>query len=371
MNRKKIKVNYCEICKSVKIKKINVGLPFFRHLDFTTISDSGNLYRCSNCQIIYNPCAVANELATFKSEVYAKSAQTQQKINSDEFSGSMSRSFLQAKILADRFIQNKRPKILDIGCFKGHLLLELDSILNKGIFWGYDINPQLKNLFSDKDNFQFISSNLEDIDVRFDLIILSHSIPYVPDLSKLMKSIDQLLDYNGILFIQIPNISKNLFYSLMGDQCFIFTQASLMNLLMNFGYSIYVIEDHYFPRELLIVSKKEKKECLMNFEQDSIFERNIQILKEVKDKLYLIDGNQLAVLGTTVNAAFVDEVIGERIEYFVDENLSNRGKIFRGKHVVHPNSLNKKHRTILPYGESGLRIKERFNSLYRGEFILI
>ena len=297
--------------------------------------------------------------------------QNQQKFNLDEFSDPVSRSFLQAKILADRFIQNKRPKILDIGCFKGHLLLELDSILNKGIFWGFDINPQLKNLFSDKENFQFISSNLENIDVRFDLIILSHSIPYVPDLTKLMSSIDKLLCHNGILFIQIPNISKNPYYSLMGDQCFIFTEVSLKNLLKNYGYNISVIENDYFPRELLIFSKKMNKECFVNFEQDGIFDTNLQILKEVKEKLVLIDDNQLAVLGTTVNAAFVDEVMGERIEYFVDENLLNRGKFFRGKHVVHPNSLNKNHRTILPYGQSGLSIKERFNSLYQGEFILI
>ena len=40
-----------------------------------------------------------------------------------------------------------------------------------------------------------------------------------------------------------------------------------------------------------------------------------------------------AVLGTTVNVAFVDEIIGEKIDFFIDENDSKGKRIFRKSSV--------------------------------------
>ena len=68
-----------------------------------------------------------------------------------------------------------------------------------------------------------------------------------------------------------------------------------------------------------------------------------------------------------MTAAFVDEIIGERIEFFVDEEPKTK-KIFRGKKVIHPKDLNESNHTILPYGKSGIKIQERFQSMYNGSF---
>ena len=63
-----------------------------------------------------------------------------------------------------------------------------------------------------------------------------------------------------------------------------------------------------------------------------------------------------------------DEIIGERIEFFVDEEHRNETKKFRGKKVFHPKDLNESNHTILPYGESGVKIQKRFQSMYNGSF---
>ena len=55
----------------------------------------------------------------------------------------------------------------------------------------------------------------------------------------------------------------------------------------------------------------------------------------------------------------------------MDENLSKIGKTFREKNVVHPKNLNDISHTILPYGESGNKIRERFEKLYGGRFTVI
>ena len=205
----------------------------------------------------------------------------------------------------------------------------------------------------------------------FDLITLSHSILYIPDLNVLMTSISRLLKDDGTLFIQIPDIYKNPFYSLMGDQGFIFTKTSLNNVLYKFGYRAEIVKNDYFPRELLIIAQKDESVDLSSYKENNLFEDNIEIINCVKEKLENINDQNLTVLGTTVNAAFVDEIIGKRIHFFVDENLSKPDKKFRGKNVAHPKDLNDTSHTILPYGESGNKIRERFEKLYKGTFAVV
>ena len=360
----------CPICLNNNVI-ISIDIPFFRHLDFTTVSNNCKLLKCTHCQTISNPDAVKTELSTFEGKKYADSHQTKQTMYVDGYKEPVTRSFLQARILSEQILNNENMRILDIGCFDGRLLVELDRIITNADLWGFDINPHLESFFPEKDNFHFISTDLEDLEEPFDLITLSHSILYIPDLNVLMASISRLLKEDGTLFIQIPDICTNPFYSLMGDQSFIFTEISLKNFLNKFGYKIEVISNNYFPRELLIVAKKNDSVNLDSYKEDYLFEQNIDTINRVKKELKNITYDNLTVLGTTVNAAFVDEIIGRRIHFFVDENLSKSDKKFRGKNVAHPKDLNDTSHTILPYGESGNKIRERFEKLYKGTFMVV
>ena len=48
----------------------------------------------------------------------------------------------------------------------------------------------------------------------------------------------------------------------------------------------------------------------------------------------------------------------------MDENPSKIESVFRGKKLIPPKDLSDNHHTLLTYGESGLKIKERFVILY-------
>jgi len=360
----------CPICLNNNVI-ISIDIPFFRHLDFTTVSNNCKLLKCTHCQTISNPDAVKTELSTFEGKKYADSHQTKQTMYVDGYKEPVTRSFLQARILSEQILNNENLRILDIGCFDGRLLVELDRIITNADLWGFDINPHLGSFFPEKDNFHFLSTDLEDLEGPIDLIILSHSILYIPDLNVLMASISRLLKDDGTLFIQIPDIYTNPFYSLMGDQSFIFTETSLQNVLNNFGYRSEIVKNDYFPREVLITAQRDESVDLSSYKENNLFEDNIEIINCVKEKLENINDQNLTVLGTTVNAAFVDEIIGRRIHFFVDENLSKPDKKFRGKNIAHPNDLNDTSHTILPYGKSGIKIQERFENLYKGTFTVI
>ena len=363
-------IKSCPIC-SDNCSEIHINHPFFRHLDYTTVSNNANLFKCSSCQTISNPDAVKTELSTFEGKKYADSHQTKQTMYVDGYKEPVTRSFLQARILSEQILNNENMRILDIGCFDGRLLVELDRIITNADLWGFDINPHLGSFFPEKDNFHFISTDLEDLKGPIDLIILSHSILYIPDLNVLMASISRLLKDNGTLFIQIPDIYTNPFYSLMGDQSFIFTETSLNNVLYRFGYRAEIVKNDYFPRELLVIAQKDESVDLSSYKENNLFEDNIEIINCVKEKLENINDQNLTVLGTTVNAAFVDEIMGECIQFFADENPSKVGDVFRGKDVISPHDLKANNHILLPYGKSGLKIKERFANLYEGTFTVV
>ena len=77
---------------------------------------------------------------------------------------------------------------------------------------GYDIvksanlskNKKISFYFRDEKNLVKIYKK------KFDIIIFSHVINYIPDIKKFLFITKNLLKDNGFIFIQNPDISKNI-----------------------------------------------------------------------------------------------------------------------------------------------------------------
>jgi len=361
--------NICEICLN-KTSKLKISFPFFRHSDFKTHSYNLNLDKCKKCQIILNKEKRSEIENLFKKISYSKTNQTDHKVLDVIRKKKYRRTYYQCEIIYKLMKKRKKISVLDVGCFDGQLFKDLSKFFNNYEFYGYDINKNLKNKFPNRKNFNFVSGNINKISKKFDLIVMSHSIMYIKDLSNKFRSFSRLLKKDGKIYIQIPNIDTNPFYSLMGDQFQFFTKNSIKNILKLFNFRIKIINSHIFSRELIIVAEKSKFINKYKFIEDNAYEKAILKIKKIKNNLSNIPLKSLVVMGTTVNAAFVEEILKKRIKFFVDEKISKKEILFRNKKVINPEKLEKNDYTILPYENNKFLLK-KFQKKYKGNFYLL
>lgn len=338
-------------------------------MDYASIASQGSLAQCRSCSLIFNPEFAAPEnhvRDVMKSETYASSRVTQQTLRVNGFSSPVTRMCLQVELLLP-LLKTENPGVLDIGCFDGSFLEALSRRKPAGFFHGYDINEHVRNQFPRASNLKFSSGDLGTVGGSYDLVVLSHSLMYLDDLSSLFSDIRRLLKPRGVLFIQTPDVSKNPWSLLFADQFSFYSRENLTRLFAQAGFSVHLIESGWFPRELLAYGQQTAisqvhspatsvlGQCLMFLDAAS------RLLREASDSA---PRSPLAVLGTTVNAAWAHSILGDRLGWFVDEDSQKIGRDFRHTPVIHPAELQEDCMLVIPYRESSERIKQQFETKY-------
>ncbi len=364
----------CPACSSSNIGLINIRYALFRHMDFTAIRDSGRIGRCRRCQLLFNAVdenAIVHVDNLFRSEAYSQSGQTNHTLMVNDYKKPVTRSLLQAELLR-KVLQRRQPSILDIGCFDGRLVAELDRRLESAELHGFDVSEHFRSAFPRKKNFHFWSSRLENVQGKFDLICMSHSIEYITDITRLMKQVKRLIKPDGLLFVQTPDISKNPCSILLGDQFYYYTSNILKNILGYHGFEFSSIDNEWFPREMIGIARLAPHRNFGGYLEDLEIYRCAAYLDNAASNFReIMSRGRIGVLGTTVNAAFVNSVLGSRIDFIVDENEKKVGTVFCEKLVKHPRSLIDTDLLIMPYGETSRQMKQRFEQKYNGQFICI
>jgi SAM-dependent methyltransferase len=288
--------------------------------------------------------------------------------------------FLVANIIY-KLLKKKSPRILDIGCFDGKLLQELDRRYDAAELHGFDVSEHIGALFPNKENFRFWQGSVADIEGEFDLVVSMNSLPYVEDIRNVMNKLFSMLNEKGVLFVLVPDISKNNQSILLGDEFAHFTPNTLKNFFLHYGYDLEILDSaEVFPRHVIGVARAGATADKPNgYFEDREVHGAREYLIELKRKLEHIKARsetsaspgQLAVLGTKLNAAVTHSVLGDGIDFFVDENPSAEGQYFLGKPVHHPRVLEHEDTVIIPLGRTSEPIKQRFEQTYGGTVICV
>lgn len=143
------------------------------------------------------------------------------------------------------FIQqfNKNKRLLEVGSNIGYTL---NIAKSKGFdTFGCEINKNCKS-FSELVFESKIYDDFYDIDSKFDIIIMNDVLEHFPDPDLAIKKAHELLNEDGIIFIQLPNIASKQAtikkgewkYLLAPDHTFHFNISSLRFLMEKFEFDL-------------------------------------------------------------------------------------------------------------------------------------
>lgn len=359
----------CPLCAGSDAEVNVLPYPLFRHIDFFVFHPGPNrIARCPACGLVFRVVDDSEQQAIeaiYRSEEYVKHEEPHTLVL-EGHDQPVPLARVQAGLLAP-YLKAPAISVLDIGCFDGQLLLEIEKICDAADLCGFDVaaRPQ----FPQGRPFRFVSGLLSEIEGSFDLITLSHSIQYVRDIHGLFENIRHLLKPDGRIFVQAPDFSVKPSSLLLGDLNYHYTREILGNIFRRMGFQAQFLDADCFPRDILaIAARGAAAEPVAATMQDDL-RGGVQRIADLARRLEeLASSAKVGVLGTTIDAAFVDQCLGPRVAFFVDENPRKVGTTFHGKPVVHPRSVATRDRVVIPMGAAGEAVRNRFAKQYPGSY---
>jgi SAM-dependent methyltransferase len=265
------------------------------------------------------------------------------------------------------------PTILDVGCFDGRLLRALRASSLAARLVGYDISDGLRRFFPPQAGIAFFPDDRAWQVGPFDIVVFSHSLQYVDDLPAMLQRATAALSPGGHVFIQVPDLEKRPVSILLGDLHHHFTATSLANLLSLNGLAMTAIEPTGFARDLVVVGSRtaalRSGLAADGAERVAAALRALDAIAQRTRELMGTGGGN--VFGTTIDAAFVAHILGDRLVAFIDEAPQPAGATFMNRAIRHPGALGPDERTFVPFGTRATGLLTRIRQSYKGEFLLI
>jgi len=213
----KILVNYtCKICGNTENNLIYV----VKEMQFGT-RDKFNYCQCSNCfclQIIDTPKNLTdyypNNYFSFQKE---RTFFLKEWLNTKRDKYVFGQKNYIGKILYKIYGEptysnwlnnlniNFKSKILDVGCGSGSLLYRMG---NAGFKKVMGIDPFINESIEYKNGVKIHKKNLFELNEKYDLIMMHHSLEHLPNQIEIFEKLNQLLNKKGYLLIRIPICSS-------------------------------------------------------------------------------------------------------------------------------------------------------------------
>ena len=208
--------------------------------DAKPFKEGGNLTYCSRCGVVQKvlDSHFKDELA----DIYRSYTPYHQSNNNTQIIFEKSGPVSRCKVLLDHIKNylnvNNVKTVLDFGCGVGSFLSEINAAHPHIELYAFDLDNKnessIKNLSSFKN---FFTGDYRNINKKFSLITFIHSLEHMPDPVEVLSYIrNNLLEENGFLMIQVPNVEENSFDLLVADHISHFTPHSLEQLIKRAGF---------------------------------------------------------------------------------------------------------------------------------------
>lgn len=261
-----------------------------------------------------------------------------------------------SKLIIDAIIQhiNVNGKLLDIGTGSGSFLKSCQNQLPEYELFGQDIQSNSKDKvlqIISEDKFFF--GELSEIRMKFDLLSLVHVLGHIPHLDSFMINLCNLLEKDGTLIVQTPDLEKNFFDIVILDQINHFTKNTLYTIFKNYFKNIHFVSS--VEKEITLIANHSKQSNVIHYETV-----NYRILaNQFKQFIEYLKGNtsKFIVFGCAPVSTYIGAVLDERLVCFIDEDESLIGEKHLGKPILHPLSIDFKYDVVLPFFDKNINTR--------------
>jgi SAM-dependent methyltransferase len=238
-------------------------------------------------------------------------------------------------------------RMLDLGCGIGVTLRAFNKVAPTWSLEGID--PNLK------DRGQVLSipgvvgvhgGDLADLDGRYDCVTCMHVLEHVVDPLTLLSQARDLLTPTGVLLIQIPNYHENYFDLAITDHCTHFSPETVGALLGEAGFEVLLNSTDIVSREITVVAKRGSPTpgaangVDLARDQWRSVSAGLTWLEAVESAGQTASMNSpFGIFGTSIAATWLAPGMIDRVEFFVDEDMSRVGGSHLGKPIVAPDHI--------------------------------
>lgn len=340
----------CQACKFFKLLKIDkyTDLPRVTS-DSKPFSKGGNLFVCSNCGLVQKipDTDWFNEInyIYLNYDMYHQSASVDQTVFDTVTNLPRGRSEVLAINLIKSGYLPKKGCLLDVGAGSGAMLSAFGKVSNQWQLYGYDLDKRREESLATIPGFEkLFTENMENINQQFDLLTLIHSLEHFPNPIETLEILKKNIVSDGKIFIQVNNVEKMPFDLVVADHLCHFSPSSLSYLVNSAGYFIEYINTEWVNKEIsmLISNRKDNIEIFTNNSEISVKRTNDDIawlsamLGEAKK--YSTSGN-FGIFGTSIAATWIASELGDKINFFVDEDPERKGRFHLNRPIITPNEI--------------------------------
>jgi 2-polyprenyl-3-methyl-5-hydroxy-6-metoxy-1,4-benzoquinol methylase len=339
----------CHICNSIEL----VSLRQPDHLKGVTSDckpwkNSPEIVICQNCG---NAISITSEkwfedinqiYANY--EIYRQGSFKDHKLFYDK--SSMSRSSKLIEGLSYNNLLSINGNLLEIGPGEGNLLKEFSLAFPDWDLYVSDFNDNAKERISSEIPIKgFFSGDISKISSRFDLVTLVHSLEHIPNPTSYLSKIKSLLKPGGKLLVNVPNCLTNPFVLCVADHCTHFVPKTLNQLVEKAEFEIIFSTTSLISKELFIVaennlSRQIEVEPIQYKPPIKAFNNHFDWLSATVNHLKGVPLNDnFGCLGTTIAGTWVFSQLGNRLNFFVDEDVGRQGNTHLNIPILSPTQV--------------------------------
>lgn len=347
----------CHVCGGEKL----IVLPGYAQLDRITSDckiwpSGGSLLVCEDCLCLQK--RIDEDWRTEITKIYDaysiyhQGEGAEQPVFDEGSGAATSRSLQLIRRLQQEVGLASEGRLLDVGCGNGALLRVFSELAANWSLVGTELNDKYAREVQSirgVESLQVGGAHLVPGD--FDLITMVHVLEHVPDPIGFLRGLLEKLRPDGLLMIEVPNFLRNPFDLLIADHCTHYTEASLRMVVEKAGFEVVLATCDWVSKELTLIAKAgstvtTQSRLDFRFVYDLATTR-IGWLDRVR--IFTSRGDHLSgVFGTSIAATWICQCAPGSFQFFVDEDMTRVGKIYRDLPVYHPKEVSRGFNVFVP-----------------------